>query len=57
MSRPVRFAGGGMDPEAINTLHTGDVVGHVGHVTVSDENFRRVRGRKGYGSNCAEVQP
>jgi hypothetical protein len=57
MSRPVRLAGEGMDPEAINTSHTGDVVGYGGHVTVSDEDIRRVRGRKGYGSNCAEVQP
>jgi hypothetical protein len=50
-----KFAAG--DPEAIDSLHTGDTVEYVGHTTVSDEDIIRVHGRKGYVNSCIEVKP
>ena len=49
-----QFAGG--DPEAIDSLHAGDTVQYVGHVTVSSEEVIRVHGRKGYVSGCVDVK-
>jgi len=49
------FAGG--DPEAIASVHTGDTVQYIGHVTVSDQEIIRVHGRKGYVSGCVDVKP
>ncbi len=36
------------DPLAIASVHKGDIVQYVGHVTVSDEDIIRVHGRRGY---------
>jgi hypothetical protein len=48
------FAGG--NPEAITSVHTGDTVQYVGHVTVGDQEIIRVHGRKGYVSGCVDVK-
>lgn len=48
------FAGG--DPEAIDSVHTGDTVQYIGHVTVGDQEIIRVHGRKGYVSGCVDVK-
>jgi hypothetical protein len=45
------------DPQAIDSLHVGDTVQYVGHVTVSDQDIIRVHGRKGYVSRCVKVKP
>jgi hypothetical protein len=45
------------DPQAIDSLHVGDNVQYVGHVTVSDQDIIRVHGRKGYVSGCVQVKP
>jgi hypothetical protein len=47
------FAGG--DPEAIASLHSGDTVQYVGHVTVGDQEIIRIHGRKGYVDGCVSV--
>ncbi len=44
------------DPEAITSVHTGDTVQYLGHVTVGDWEIIRVRGRKGYVSGCVDVK-
>jgi hypothetical protein len=44
------------DREAIASLHTGDTVQYVGHVTAGDEEIIRVHGRKGYVSGCVDVK-
>jgi len=44
------------DPIAIATLHQGDTVPYVGHVTVGDEDIIRVHGRRGYVSGCIDVK-
>jgi hypothetical protein len=44
------------DPLAITSVHKGDTVQYVGHVTVGDQDIIRVHGRKGYVRNyCVEV--
>lgn len=48
------YAGG--DQEAIGSLHTGDTVQYVGHVTIGDQDIIRVHGRKGYVSGCVDVK-
>lgn len=47
---------GAGDPLAIATVHQGDTVPYVGHVTVGDQDIIRVHGRKGYVSGCVEVK-
>jgi hypothetical protein len=49
-----KFAAG--DPEAIASVHTGDTVQYLGHVTVGDEEIIRVHGRKGYVGGCVDVK-
>jgi hypothetical protein len=44
------------DPKAIATLHEGDTVPYIGHVTVGDEDIIRVHGRRGYVSGCVDVK-
>jgi hypothetical protein len=44
------------DPIAITTLHRGDIVQYVGHVTVSGRDIIRVHGRKGYVDGCVDVK-
>lgn len=44
------------DPIAIATLHQGDTVPYVGHVTVGDEDIIRVHGRRGYVDGCVDVK-
>ena len=48
---------GAGDPQAIDTLHKGDTVEYVGHVTVGDQDIIRVHGRRGYVDGCVEVRP
>jgi hypothetical protein len=48
---------GSGDPQAIASLHTGDTVQYVGHVTVGDQDIIMVQGRKGYVNGCVEVKP
>lgn len=43
------------DPKAIATLHQGDTVPYIGHVTIGDEDIIRVQGRRGYVSGCVDV--
>lgn len=47
------FAAG--DPEVIDSLHAGDAVRYIGHVTVGDQEIIRIHGRKGYVSGCINV--
>lgn len=47
---------GNADPKAIATLHPGDIVPYIGHVTIGDEDIIRVRGRRGYVSGCVDVK-
>jgi ribosomal protein L35AE/L33A len=44
------------DPLAIATVHRGDTVPYVGHVTVGDQDIIRVHGRRGYVRECVEVK-
>jgi hypothetical protein len=44
------------DPRAIATLHEGDTVPYIGHVTIGDEDIIRVHGRRGYVSGCVDVK-
>lgn len=44
------------DPEAIASVHKGDTVQYIGHVTVGDQEIIRVHGRKGYVSGCVDVK-
>jgi hypothetical protein len=48
------YAGG--DPEAIASVHTGDIVQYIGHVTVGGQEIIQVHGRKGYVSGCVDVK-
>lgn len=48
------FAGG--DPEAIASVHMGETVQYIGHVTVGDQEIIRIHGRKGYVSGCVDVK-
>jgi hypothetical protein len=47
---------GAGDPEAIASVHTGDTVLYIGHVTVGDQEIIRWHGRKGYVSGCVDVK-
>jgi hypothetical protein len=49
-----KFASG--DPEAIASMHTGESVQYIGHVTVGDQEIIRIHGRKGYVSGCVDVK-
>lgn len=49
-----KFASG--DPIAIDSLHTGDAVQLVGHVTVGDQDIIWVHGRKGYVDSCVSLK-
>lgn len=44
------------DPEAIASVHSGDSVQYLGHVTLGDQEIIRVHGRKGYVSGCVDVK-
>ena len=44
------------DPQAIASVHKGDTVQYIGHVTVGDQEIIRVHGRKGYVSGCVDVK-
>jgi hypothetical protein len=44
------------DSEAIASLHTGDTIKYIGHVTVGDQEIIRVHGRKGYVDGCVDVK-
>jgi len=45
------------DPLAITSVHKGDTVQYVGHVTVGDQDIIRVHGRRGYVRNyCVDVK-
>jgi hypothetical protein len=44
------------DPQAIDSLHEGDTVQYVGHVTIGDQDIIKVHGRKGYVSGCVRVK-
>lgn len=48
---------GAGDPIAIATVHQGDTVPYVGHVTIGDEEIIQVHGRRGYVSGCVDVKP
>lgn len=47
---------GSGNPEAIASVHKGDTVQYIGHVTVGDQEIIRVHGRKGYVSGCVDVK-
>lgn len=44
------------DPVAIASVHLGDTVPYVGHVTIGDQEIIRVHGRRGYVSGCVDVK-
>ena len=44
------------DPIAITSVHRGDIVQYVGHVTVSGRDIIRIHGRKGYVEGCVDVK-
>jgi hypothetical protein len=44
------------DPKAIASVHQGDTVQYVGHVTVGDQEIIRVHGHRGYVSGCVDVK-
>lgn len=44
------------NPEAIGTLHQGDTVKYIGHVTVGGEDIIQFHGRKGYVEDCVDVK-
>lgn len=44
------------NPEAIASVHKGDTVQYIGHVTVGDQEIIRVHGHKGYVSGCVDVK-
>jgi hypothetical protein len=44
------------DPQAIGTLHKGDTVRYIGHVTVGGEDIIQFRGRRGYVDGCVDVK-
>ena len=43
------------NPEAIESLHTGETVEYIGHATVSGWDIIRIHGRKGFAPNCVSV--
>jgi hypothetical protein len=45
------------DPLAIDSLHEGETVQYIGHVTVGDQDIISVHGRRGYVRGCVEVKP
>jgi hypothetical protein len=48
---------GAGDPLAIASVHKGDTVQYVGHVTISGWDIIRVHGRKGYVRNyCVDLK-
>jgi hypothetical protein len=49
------YSGG--DPQAIDSLHEGDTIQYVGHVTVGDQDIIQIHGRKGYVNGCVLVKP
>ena len=44
------------DPMAIASLHQGDTVPYLGHVTVGDQEIIQVHGRRGYVDGCVDVK-
>jgi hypothetical protein len=44
------------DPRAITSVHRGDIVQYVGHVTVSGRDIIQIHGRKGYVEGCVDVK-
>lgn len=44
------------DPQAIGSLHKGDTVRYVGHVTVGDQDIVEFRGHRGYVDGCVDVK-
>jgi hypothetical protein len=44
------------DPMAITSVHKGDIVRYLGHVTISGRDIIRIHGRKGYVEGCVDVK-